>query len=1096
MRALFLAGLAMLALAIPAVPAPQPLAPPNAPPNAPAKVPAAPITALAYRPDGGLLLVGTYGRILAVDPQSGRVLGHLAGLPQQVTAILFHPKGQSVAIACGEPGQRGELRFIDLPAPSATGTIETMLATTTRWTLPAAHRDRIPAIAFTPDGQLLATASYDRRIQLWDTASGKLIRTLTDHSDSVYDVAIDPTGKWLASVSADRAVKVWEIATGNRLYTLSDATDWLYAVRWTADGKRLVAAGVDRSLRIWEANGDGAKLVRSAFAHQGAVLQLLMGQSDASLFTVGEDKVIKRWSESTLAEQAVFAPRSDSVQSLALRPDGHQLAVGRFDGGLQLLAAADGKAEQTVLPVLAPKPATQPAPKPAPQAATQPVGASATASHTASPKAEKPPLPMVESVTPTRMTRGQTQRFNLTGKHLQQLTGVTASLPGIVATLEPLDGPPTQRILRVQIPATVEPGTVTLTLKATSGPVKPISLLVDRFPGRQEVGLRDSALTLPVSIHGEIARAGEVDAFAITLAAGQQVGVQLQHDASATFDPVLEWGTASGQRLGEGMGGLMAIRAPQAGDYRIWVRDRQYRGPGQYRLHLGPIPIVTGIFPRGGQAGTTRTVQLIGVNLPQESLPVAIPATAKIGGDLPVTLPPGILGQAKLRIGHVPEVHAPGMLPVPGVGNGRLDGIPAQIWKFPAKKGQRLILETHAARIGSPVDTIIDMLDESGQLLERATLRCQAKTTVAFRPHDSKKPGIRLDTWNELAMQDFIYINGELMKIDNLPANPDADCMFESVNNERRAYLGTSPRYHAAAEAVYKVSIHPPGSTFPPNGMPVFHLPVRNDDGGPGFGSDSMLEFDPPRDAVYQVRVRAADGVVNASMGAIASYRLTVRPPQPDFTVRFTPNAPAVWKGNGLPIGVQVERHDGFAEAISVELVDLPPGFRSQAGRVDADKWSSAITLFADAQATAPKPDSKPIRLIARAMVNGQEWVREFVGGVPTLRDPGDLQTRTVESAVEIRPGQETKLTVQIDRLGDFKGRVPLEVRGLPYGVRVMNIGLNGILVLPGQTSREVVLYAEPWVKPTSQPMVILSRSERKGTEHAAKPVLLRVVGP
>ena len=64
---------------------------------------------------------------------------------------------------------------------------------------------------------------------------------------------------------------------------------------------------------------------------------------------------------------------------------------------------------------------------------------------------------------------------------------------------------------------------------------------------------------------------------------------------------------------------------------------------------------------------------------------------------------------------------------------------------------------------------------------------------------------------------------------------------------------------------------------------------------------------------------------------------------------------------------------------------------------------------------------------------------------------------------------------VDIERRGKFAGRVPLEVRGLPHGVRVLNIGLNGILITERETSREVVLYAEPWVKPMEHPIVVLA---------------------
>ena len=82
---------------------------------------------------------------------------------------------------------------------------------------------------------------------------------------------------------------------------------------------------------------------------------------------------------------------------------------------------------------------------------------------------------------------------------------------------------------------------------------------------------------------------------------------------------------------------------------------------------------------------------------------------------------------------------------------------------------------------------------------------------------------------------------------------------------------------------------------------------------------------------------------------------------------------------------------------------------------------------------------------------------------------------------------------VSIERRGKFAGRVPVEVRGLPHGVRVLDIGLNGILITERETSREVVLYAEPWVKPMEHPIVVLAKSEGKNTDHAAKSVLLRV---
>ena len=119
--------------------------------------------------------------------------------------------------------------------------------------------------------------------------------------------------------------------------------------------------------------------------------------------------------------------------------------------------------------------------------------------------------------------------------------------------------------------------------------------------------------------------------------------------------------------------------------------------------------------------------------------------------------------------------------------------------------------------------------------------------------------------------------------------------------------------------------------------------------------------------------------------------------------------------------------------------------------------------------------------------------VREARGGTPKLSAAADIVTTTRSGEITLAPGRETRFTVDIQRQGKFAGRVPVEVRGLPHGVRVLDIGLNGILITERETSREVVLYAEPWVKPTEHPIVVSARHEGKNSEYAAKSVLLKV---
>src|SRR5262249_21785339 len=154
---------------------------------------------------------------------------------------------------------------------------------------------------------------------------------------------------------------------------------------------------------------------------------------------------------------------------------------------------------------------------------------------------------------------------------------------------------------------------------------------------------------------------------------------------------------------------------------------------------------------------------------------------------------------------------------------------------------------------------------------------------------------------------DYIFVGSELLKIRNLPTHPDADCNFFSEGGQRIGFLDTTPTHHAAGVPMYKVALHLPGSTFPPNGFPVFTLNYRNDDGGPGYGRDSRIFFDPPADGQYRVRIQDARGYG----GFDYAYRLTVRPPRPSFNVRLAPASPMVSRGEAAPVAITAERIDG-----------------------------------------------------------------------------------------------------------------------------------------------------------------------------------------
>jgi len=1010
-----------------------------------------PVTALAYHPKGAMLAAGLKGEVRLFDP-AGAETGRLGGLTGRVTALAFDSAGKSLAVVAGEAGKSGVVGLYSVGDGKVGEPV----------TFPA-HRDSVYALAFSPDGRLLATAGYDRVIHLWavPAAGAKPVRTLTDHSDTVYSLAFSPDGKLLASAAADRAVKVWDVATGTRLYTLGDPTDWVYAVAWHPDGKRLAAAGVDKSIRVWAADRDGGKLTNSVFAHDGPVLKLAFSADGSTLYSAGEDRVVKAWDAKTLTETRVFDRRPDSILSMALRPDGKQLSLGRFDGALELIDTATGK------------PTAQPLPA-------------------------KPKPPQGSGAAPVFAHRGATTKVIFTGKDLADVRQITGG-PGVTAKV--LSAAAERVEAEVTAAANAPVGPAPFTLVSEGGKSAPVPFVVDRFPAVAERGVTDSArsamaVKLPATVGGSIDRAGDEDFYRFEAAAGQQIGVQvLAAELGSKLSPVVVLTDAGGKVLAEGTT-LLGFTAPAAGTYALGVRDRDYNGGTgmTYRLHAGPIPVVTGVFPLGVQRGKTAEVRVDGVNLPPaaRTVKVAVPETAAVGSRVPVPLPAAgeaPLGSASVVVGEFPTASGTDPLAAPATADGLLTAPDAfGVARFAAKKGERLVVEVHARRIGSPLDPALEILDAAGKPVPRAVLRCTAKTNVTFRDHDSEKPGIRLDAWNELGIDDLLYVNGEVVKILALPKGPDDDCQFYQEGGKRAGWLGTTPTFHAMGTPMYKVEAHPPGRTFPPNGLPVFALACRNDDGGGTFGKDSVVFFDPPADGVYQARVTDARG----EGGPHHAYRLTVRPPRPDFAVSLSPSAPAVWKGGAVPVTVTATRTDGFDGPIEVSLAGLPPGFSAPPTVIEGNLNSTAVALFAEPTATVP-PNAAPVRVVANAVVNGKPVTKESAGGVPKAVEPGDIVTTTRQAAVVLKPGGETRLVVDVERRNGFKGRIPLEVRGLPHGVRVLSIGLNGILVTERDTSREVVLYAEPWVKPAPHPLVVLARREGKNTEHAAKSVLLTV---
>ncbi|HIA01540.1 MAG TPA: hypothetical protein EYN66_06460, partial [Myxococcales bacterium] len=231
------------------------------------------------------------------------------------------------------------------------------------------------------------------------------------------------------------------------------------------------------------------------------------------------------------------------------------------------------------------------------------------------------------------------------------------------------------------------------------------------------------------------------------------------------------------------------------------------------------------------------------------------------------------------------------------------------LYRFVSKAGTTWIMETNAARSKSPADTRIEVLYSDGKPVPRLLLRAVRDSYITFRPIDSTQTQVRLKNWEEMRLNQFLYMRGELGKFLRLPQGPDSGMLFYSVNGKRKCYFDTSATVHAKDELVYIVEPYLPTARLTDNGLPVFPVYYANDDDGDRkHGSDSRLMFTAPTDGSYLVRVTDIRGFG----GSTYKYSLMIRDPKPDFNVSIGGKGAKVGVGSGVRLTFTLDRIDAF----------------------------------------------------------------------------------------------------------------------------------------------------------------------------------------
>nr|KAF6457840.1 notchless-like protein 1 [Rousettus aegyptiacus] len=113
------------------------------------------------------------------------------------------------------------------------------------------HQALINQVLFSPDSRIIASASFDKSIKLWDGRTGKYLASLRGHVASVYQIAWSADSRLLVSGSSDSTLKVWDVKAQKLATDLPGHADEVYAVDWSPDGQRVASGGKDKCLRIW-----------------------------------------------------------------------------------------------------------------------------------------------------------------------------------------------------------------------------------------------------------------------------------------------------------------------------------------------------------------------------------------------------------------------------------------------------------------------------------------------------------------------------------------------------------------------------------------------------------------------------------------------------------------------------------------------------------------------------------------------------------------------------------------------------------------------------------------------------------------------------
>jgi len=201
------------------------------------------------------------------------------------------------------------------------------------------HTGEVLSVAFSPDGNLIASGSVDNTLRLWQTNTGKLIRTMQGHPFPILALQFSPNGSNLATGSTDSMIRLWQVADGRLLRNLNGHAGWVKGLDFSKDGKLLVSCGDDFTVRIWRLS-DG-KLMQTIDEGMTAITSVVFSPDNEKIAWSEIDGTVRLRTYSGLWLHIMKA-ESGAANSVVFSPQAKWLAVGYEDGSIRIWNVEDG----------------------------------------------------------------------------------------------------------------------------------------------------------------------------------------------------------------------------------------------------------------------------------------------------------------------------------------------------------------------------------------------------------------------------------------------------------------------------------------------------------------------------------------------------------------------------------------------------------------------------------------------------------------------------------------------------------------------------------------------------------------------------------